>query len=309
MEDAEHEAPSVDVPDEGPDAMVPGEAGSPAPTAGGQCSQCGGAQNGAPNGGVEPTYVYALGRVKPRFPSLSLEKEFSQATARTDTADQTDQMALSRVLNDPANRYIVREMCWVLSVAEIETYLLRPAYPEDLSRLTQAVRPSTTCSDLDLVVGMRGPVAPPDLCGGLSLPIVAFTQLYSFDVASLVQEVAAAGQTEGGRNVASSADELLCRILELADNAGATDEHRALNYLAVRYPDIYHKTAELHGQECSLAGVEVVPSRLSGARNIVTVVFAYRNRRTDVEQKWSCRVDVTEQFPFLVTKLREYYDR
>jgi hypothetical protein len=27
--------------------------------------------------------------------------------------------------------------------------------------------------------------------------------------------------------------------MQLTDNAGATDEHRALNYLAMRYPAIY----------------------------------------------------------------------
>lgn len=31
------------------------------------------------------------------------------------------------------------------------------------------------------------------------------------------------------------------RIVQIADNAGATDEHRALNYLVVRYPRIYEK--------------------------------------------------------------------
>lgn len=37
------------------------------------------------------------------------------------------------------------------------------------------------------------------------------------------------------------------RLLQIADNAGAMNEHRALNYLAVRYPVIYAKCAE----ECS----------------------------------------------------------
>ena len=38
---------------------------------------------------------------------------------------------------------------------------------------------------------------------------------------------------------APAAEELFMRIMQMADNAGATDEHRALNYLAVRYPAIY----------------------------------------------------------------------
>jgi hypothetical protein len=97
--------------------------------------------------------------------------------------------------------------------------------------------------------------------------------------------------------------------MQMADNAGATGEHRALNYLAVRYPAIYARTAEAHGSDSSLTGVEVRPSRLSGTRRIVDVIFSYTNRRSDVTEKYFTRVDVTEEFPFLVTKLSPYYDR
>ena len=31
---------------------------------------------------------------------------------------------------------------------------------------------------------------------------------------------------------------------QMTDNAGATNDHRALNYLAMLYPGIYAKTAE-----------------------------------------------------------------
>jgi hypothetical protein len=58
-----------------------------------------------------------------------------------------------------------------------------------------------------------------------------------------------------------------------------------------------------------LAGVSAVSSRLSGTRKIVDVVFTYTNRATDVQEKFFVRVDVTEEFPFLVTKLSPYYDR
>lgn len=36
---------------------------------------------------------------------------------------------------------------------------------------------------------------------------------------------------------------------------------------------------------------------------------AYTNRNTDFREKFCVRVDVTEEFPFLVTKLGPYYDR
>jgi hypothetical protein len=95
----------------------------------------------------------------------------------------------------------------------------------------------------------------------------------------------------------------------MADNAGSTDEHRALNYLAVRYPRIYEMTADAFDRDCSLTAVDAQSSRLSGVRKIVSVIFSYTNRNTDVVEKFFTRVDVTEEFPFLVTKMSPYFDR
>ena len=39
------------------------------------------------------------------------------------------------------------------------------------------------------------------------------------------------------------------------------------------------------------------------------VIFSYTNRNTDVTEKFSVRVDVTGEFPYLVRKLSPYYDR
>ena len=58
-----------------------------------------------------------------------------------------------------------------------------------------------------------------------------------------------------------------------------------------------------------LTAFDVRPSSLSGVRNIVDVIISLTNRATDVVEKQYLRVDVTEEFPFLVTKLSPYYDR
>lgn len=55
--------------------------------------------------------------------------------------------------------------------------------------------------------------------------------------------------------------------------------------------------------------MEVRPSHLSGTRKIVDVIFSFTNRQTDVTEKFFVRVDVTDGFPFLVTKMSPYYDR
>jgi hypothetical protein len=52
------------------------------------------------------------------------------------------------------------------------------------------------------------------------------------------------------------ADELFDRIMQMADNAGATNEHRALSYLAMRYPAIYAIAAECHARDCSLTAAQ-----------------------------------------------------
>ena len=254
------------------------------------------------------SYVYALGRIEPRFPRPSVEKEFAQATGRAETAGLTDREALHKVLSERQNRYLVRQLCYVLTIEGLETYILQPRNPVDFDLLIEANRPAPRPVDVDVVIGVRGPIAPPDLCNGLMVPIVAFDQIYSFDVDSLVKSIPRPEKVPD-KEFKAAAEEVFMRIMQMADNAGATDEHRALNYLALRYPAVYSTAAECHGRACSLAAVEVRPSRLSGQRKIVDVVFAYTDRKTDVTEKYFVRVDVSEEFPYLVTKMSPYYDR
>ena len=62
-------------------------------------------------------------------------------------------------------------------------------------------------------------------------------------------------------------------------------------------------------QNFALSAVDVRPSPLSGTRKIAEVIFSNTNRSNDFTKKYFVRVDVTDEFPFLVTKLSPYYDR
>jgi hypothetical protein len=271
------------------------------------CPNCGTAP--ASNGGMaSPSWVYAIGRIEARFPSISVEKEFVQATGRSDAKGLTDRQTLQAVLSKPENRYLARQICWVMTIEGLETYILVPRDPSDLSLLLDALRPTPQPSDLDVVIGTKGPIAPPQMCNGLMVPIVIFDQIYSFDRETLIKAIPRPEKTSA-KEFAPAAEELFDRILQMTDNAGATDDNRALNYLAMRYQAIYAKAAEYFAQNCSLTSVDVNPSPLSSTRNIVEVVFAYTNRNTDVVDKCFVRVDVTDEFPFLATKLSPYYDK
>jgi len=272
------------------------------------CASCGLVADYQGNEKATASYILAIGRVEMRFPTLALEKEFAQATGRTNTKGLTDRAASHAVLSERANRYIARQMCWVFSIEGLETYILLPRDPADYDQLLEAVRPHPSPLDIDVVVGIKGPIAPPEMCNGLMVPIVVFDQIYSFDRDTLIKAIPAPEKGKG-KNYSAAAEELFDRIMLMADNAGSTDEHRALNYLAVRYPAIYHTTADAFARDSSLSAVDVQASALSGTRKVVDVIFSFTNRTTDVVEKYFTRVDVTEEFPFLITKMSPYFDR
>lgn len=258
---------------------------------------------------AEPSYVYALGRIEYRIPNLGLEKEFAQVARQMDTTGLRDRQMSLKVLSDPDNRYLIRQLCWVFTVEGLDTYILQPRDPADFSRLVEAVsRPDPDEDDVDVVIGVRGPIASPGMCNGLMVPVVFFEHIYSFDKDGLVKAIPKPEKRKGDEFEKDAMD-FFNEIVQLADNAGATDEHRALNYLAVRYPEVYHENSRQFMRNASLTGVEARPSRLSGTRRIVDVIFFYTNRQTDFVEKFFARVDVTELFPFLVTKLSPFYER
>jgi len=265
------------------------------------CPTCGGATPGMP-----APHVYAIGRMQARFASESVEKEFAQVASRSETAGKTDQQTFHTVLSDPENRYLARQMCWVLTVNGLECYLVHPRDSADFGRLVETIRPEPSPLDIDVVIGLRGPVAPPEACKGLMLPLVAMEQVYSFDRDALIEALPGSGK--GSKKEKAASEEVLDRILDLTDNLGATDEHRATNYLAMRYPGVYAKAAEQFERDFSLSGVTAQPSLLSSTRRIVDVIFSFTNRTTDFTEKFVVSCDVTDTFPFLVTKLSPYYD-
>jgi hypothetical protein len=258
-----------------------------------------------------PSFVYALGQIDARFPSLSIEKELLQASGRSEYTGLTDRQAVKATLSAKENRYLARSMCWVLVIEGLDTYILVPRDPRDLDLFVEAYRDEPRRDDLDCVIGVRGDIAPPELCNGLALPIVVVDQLYSFDRDSLIESIPkpdsiSAKDLTKFRSVAGG---LFDQLTQVADNSGAIHEHRALNYLTVRYPRIYAVATEQVNRNFSFTGVEVLRSPLSGARLIVDVVFSYRHRETDVVEKQFVRVDVDEEFPFLVTRIGPYFER
>src|SRR5438445_2156875 len=105
------------------------------------CPTCAAAQ--AASQDSLPSYVYVIGHIQPRYPLPSVEKEFKQAikrAGRAATVDLTDRAALQKVLHEADNRYLVRQLCWVLQVQGVDTYILLPRDPGDYRLLVDALR-------------------------------------------------------------------------------------------------------------------------------------------------------------------------
>jgi len=141
----------------------------------------------------------------------------------------------------------------------------------------EAIRPAPSPNDIDVVIGVRGPIAPAAACNGLMVPIITFDQIYSFDRAALIEAIPKPEKTDAAK-FGPAAEELFNRIMQLTDNAGASDEHRAPHYLAMRYPAVYAKAAEEFGRDCSLTEVDVHSSSVQ--RGIVRRHLCHQERKT-----------------------------
>ncbi len=235
----------------------------------------------------------------------------AQAAGRAGAAG-TDVAVLKAALQ--ANRYLARQICWVLRISGMETYLLRPRDPADFSLLIEAVRDDPASTDMDVVIGWLAPGT--STCGMLTLPVVMFDQIYSFGRQALLDAIPRPGADEGKKLSAKdedafnrTANEVLDRVTLMTDNAGATDVDRALNFLSVRYDELYARTADAHNSNRRLSDIRVEPAPVSSTRKMLDVIFTYADRATDVPDRYFVRVDVEEEFPFLVSRLAPYYSR
>lgn len=251
-------------------------------------------------------YIYTLGKIEVRFPNRSIEKEYVSIIESSKTVNPASEQEIYSVLSQPENRYLVRNLFWVLTIEGVPVYILLPNGPEYLDILLDAIRPPTCPLDRWVVVGRKGSVAPLDMCG-LEVPMVLINHLYPHRYRNFVKSIRSESVADEKFKAATA--EMFRRMMQIADNVGSTEKHRALNYLAVRYPAIYTKAAEALERNFSLTSVNAILSRLRDSRKIISVILSFTNIETSAVEKYFVRVDVTEEFPFIVTEMSPYYDR
>ena len=127
-----------------------------------------------PAGPVSNAYVYAIGQVEPRFPNLAIHREYAQVVGRYDTQGRTDRQTMQFVLSQRENRYLARGRCagYSFTVEQLPMYLLVPRDPADIDLLIETLRADSREQDLDVLIGIRGPLYPPTHAEGWSFRLL-----------------------------------------------------------------------------------------------------------------------------------------
>jgi hypothetical protein len=301
--------------------------GAGTPGSGGVDSEGGGCSCGG-GGGTAKGYLYAIGTVTARFPSMDIEKEFMQAWGRaagqTLTISDADKFA---VLGQGQNLYLARQMCWVFQSGDIDLFILRPRSHVELTDLVAALAPTPNQISFALVVGTVGGIAPAWMCNGVQLPLVSCEQVFSFTGAAFVNSIVAEARNDSvliqkitksleGQNppvevndyLLGAANNAFSVLTLLSDNTGQTDEHRAINYLTFKSMALYKKEIEMELEGFRLNSVTAQPDPLARTRRIQDVILVFAKTDSQEVRRFFTRVDVTGQFPFMLNELSIFFD-
>jgi hypothetical protein len=261
------------------------------------CPQC------AANIPRQESYVYAIGRISVKFPSLALEREFRQReTAMRLPPGEERNQRIAKVLEE--NGHLAAKMCYLLTIGGIPAYILAPGGPYLRKPLLEAVALSEEAEAHVVVVGRVASMAPPHLCAGVLAPILICDQMYVFHVrewlASLTSslETALSERKVDRQHFSSISRRIFSRVIRSTENVGATDTHRALNYLVMQHPGIFLAAAErANSRELDRIDTQLIQG--ASARKQVAVILSFLDPTTGVAERLFTRVDVTEEWPFV----------
>ncbi|MCO7189561.1 MULTISPECIES: hypothetical protein [unclassified Pseudoalteromonas] len=264
-------------------------------------------------------YAYAVGFINAKFPNLNLEKELYQNSLLGSNETQlpmleniNDDIALQRLnrnnqlyqtlfkgLNQAKNRYIAYSMQWVLDNRYNEQmYTLLIPTDELLTQCITALGRAQNDEAAQMVV--IGQLQPYN-----TIQVQAIVPVSALPFGDVLH-----GDNHGKEQFQN----LVTEITSLDISAGDTDATRALNYTLYNNPTVYQQSYHLCYQSrrdgpnpngYQLVNVDVQTSQ-SGDRLVADVIFAYQGINTGALQFWRSRVDVTGEYPFMVSSWEQY---
>lgn len=248
-------------------------------------------------------FVFTIGKLEVRLPTVAIEREFRRLSKHEEGKSPSRGARMRAVFE--AHHHLASRACYVLSIGGTPAFSLVPGIQSAREALVEALSHLDSPNHWLLVIGKLGPTCRPGDCGGLLVPLVLCDQVYCFSIEDWIEDLqkalAHAAKTEAKdirETIAVAARELFNQSVTSLQNIGVSDAHRALNFLLMRHPGVFLAVAERRGK----ATLERVEARLGeglGTRRHVLVILTFLNIATGVPERLFCRVDVTEEWPFL----------
>lgn len=252
-------------------------------------------------------YVYVIGKVQWAFGAPDIEKEYLQLLPDPVPANlTTEAQRVQYVLQQ--NPFLAREMEWLFIIGGQPAYRLTPRSQTELNAFVTNMVPSDpTVIQYSYIVGTFDPL-------GGDMPRVVVNRTELFTLQELAACVTSALKAQNVTNIPSTQQivNVFDQTLQLANNTGDLDEHRALNYVSVNYPEVYVLPTAQGATSSNLVfiGVETRHSvNDAGGAKVIEVILKYQNQSTGVPLRFFTSVDVTGQFPYIVQKFQPYFER
>ncbi len=247
-------------------------------------------------------FAFAIGKVDMRFPNLGLEREFQRVAQGKNAGANRRGEPIAAVLRE--HRHISARVCPLLLIANVPAYVVAPASSHIRDALIDALAAGDKPDQWVTVIGRLGPPCRPTDCAGVVAPILFADEIYSFSVgewsADLARALKAAIQAKKTTEKAlvSVATEVFSSVVNSLQNSGATDQHRALNYVLLRHPGLFLAAAERSGRAV-LEKIETRQVPALASRRQVAVVLSFIDSATGVVERLFSRIDVTDEWPFI----------
>jgi hypothetical protein len=246
-------------------------------------------------------YVYAIGRIDVRFPSLGIEREFQQRERALQDLPQQRNARILAVLEK--NPHLATRVSYVFLVGGTPVYALSPSIGSLKESFFGALARSHETDHFAVVIGRVGGFNSPASSGGLLLSQVSVDQLYAFSAPEWAEDLTKVAQPAlesrkvDAAHFRSVAEGIFREVTTLPENMGLSDGHRALNYLLVQHPGLFLAAAERRGHV--LDRIETRVSHVVSGRRHVAVILSFLERGTGVPERVYTTVDVTEEWPFI----------
>lgn len=245
-------------------------------------------------------FVFALGKLEVRMPTIGLEREYRRCAKSEEGKSSTRGERMRATLE--ANHHLASHICYLLSIGGTPAFSLVPVIQSAREALLGALSHLDSANHWIVAIGKLGPTCRPGDCGGMLVPFVFCDQVFCFSIDEWIeglQKAVAHGAKQREKTMlASAARDLFNQSVTSLQNTGVTDAHRALNFLLMRHAGVFQAVAERRGT-AMLDRVEARISEGLGARRQVLVILTFVNIASGVSERLFCRVDVTEEWPFL----------